>query len=41
MVTGPVVTTTFGSVLFSLIGASLSAEKYTNIVRFYTFDKIL
>lgn len=38
-VTGPLVTTTFGLVLFSVIGASLSAEKHTNIVRLYTSVK--
>lgn len=39
MVTGPAVTTTLRSTLFSVVFASLSAEKHTNVVRLYTFVK--
>lgn len=40
MVTGPAVTTTLRSILFSVVVASLSAEKNTNIVRLCAFVKI-
>lgn len=40
MVTGPAVTTTLRSTLFSAVVASLSAEKHTNVVRLYTFVEL-
>lgn len=39
MTTGPTVTTTLRSTLFSVVVASLSAEKHTSIVRLYTCVK--